>query len=398
MTTIAEAGMHADGGGLYLLVESAGARRWTFLFQWQGKRAEMGFGSTQSVGLARARTLAQEAREDVGAGINPIEKRRRLRAAAATQTFGEMADKLIASLEPTWKSETHANQWRTTLTVDAAAIRPKSVASIGTDDVLTILKPIWLTKPETASRLRGRIERVLDAAKVLGLRDGDNPARWRGHLAHLLPKRPKLTRGHHKALAVAALPDFMAELRERFDGMQRATSVARCALEFTILTASRTGEAIAAHTSEFDLTRGLWIVPAERMKMKVEHRVALSKRALAIVESCWPRQASAGFIFPGLKRETHLSNMAMLRLLKKDLGRAELTVHGFRSTFKDWATERTNFPNGLSEIALAHKVGDDTEMAYRRGDALEKRRKMMETWAQFCAAGDDRKVIPLHRA
>jgi integrase len=392
---LSEAGLHADGGGLYLRVEPSGARRWTFLFRWRGKRTEMGLGSALAISLASARQIAQDARETVAAGGNPIEKRRRDRAADSDRTFGQAVEDFLASIGPSFKSKIHLAQWRTTLTADAAAMIPTRVAVIATEDVISVLKPIWLEKPETASRLRGRIERVLDAERVLGHRSGDNPARWRGHLAHILPKRQKLSHGHHAAMPIDEMPDFMAVLRERFDGMQRTASIARHALEFTILTASRTGEAIGAHTREFDLVNGIWTVPAGRMKMKEEHRVALCKRAIEIVHACWPRQANEGFLFAGLKRDTHLSNMAMLRLLKKDLRYPAMTVHGFRSTFKDWSTERTHFEDALSEIALAHKVGDETKQAYARSDALEKRRRMMESWAEFCAGGDALKVVTL---
>jgi integrase len=386
------AGLHADGGSLYLRVEPSGARRWAFIFRWHGKRTEMGLGSALAVTLARAREIAQTARADVEAGTNPVEKRRRDRAHVAGRSFGQAAEDLMAALAAGFKSDVHKAQWRTTLMVDAARLAPKDVSAITTEDVLSVLKPIWLEKPETAARLRGRIERVLDAERVLGHRAGDNPARWRGHLAHILSKRQKLTRGHHRAMPIDAMPDFMAELRARFEGMQRTASIARNALEYLILTLARTGEVIGVHTSEVNLADGIWTVPAARMKMKTDHRVALSRRAIAIVEACWPAQE--GFLFPGLKPGQHLSNMAMLALLQKDLGYPNLTVHGFRSTFKDWATERTHYPDVLSEIALAHKVGDETKQAYMRSDALDKRRRMMESWSMFCAGGDAKKVIP----
>jgi integrase len=374
---------------LYLRVDASGARRWAFLFRWHGKRTEMGLGSCVAVGLASARQLAQDAREAVSTGINPIDKRRRARARDSDRTFGQAVEDFIASVAATFKNAAHLQQWRTTLTVDAAALSPLRVTAITTEDVIGVLKPIWMTKPETASRLRGRIERVLDAERVLGHRAGDNPARWRGHLAHILTKRSKLTRGHHAAMPIDAMPDFMAELRARPDGIQRSDAVTRNALELLILTALRTSEVIGAHTREFDLTNAIWTVPAARMKIPEDHRVALSKHAVAIIEACWPRYANEGFLFPGLKSDAHLSNMAMLKFLKVDMGYAALTVHGFRSTFKDWATERTNFEDALSEISLAHKVGDETKQAYMRTDAIEKRRRMMEDWANFC--GGERK-------
>lgn len=370
-------GQHADGAGLYLRIDASGAKRWVFIFYYRKARKEMGLGSAFTVSLASARQAAQEAREAVRRGENPIELRRATAASHGLHTFGALADALIKDLEPEWKSAVHRRQWKTALTVHAAALRPLSVAAIGTEDVLGVLKPIWATKSVTASALRGRIERVLDAAKVKGLRTGENPARWRGHLKMLLSNPSKVARGHHKAVSIDDMPGFMTELRE----LPGEVTAARHCLEFTILTVARTGEAIAAQTSEFDLMRGVWTVPAERMKAGIEHRVALSKRAVEIVRAAWP--AEPGYLFPGRKPGAHLTNMAMLTLLKRVMGYTDLTVHGFRSTFKDWATERTSFPNGLSEIALSHKVGDDTELAYRRGDALEKRRRLMEAWSAY---------------
>ncbi len=378
------AGLHADGGGLYLRIEPSGARRWVFIFHWQRKRTEMGLGSSVAVSLASARTAAQEAREQVQAGKNPVEERRRVRAAESAVTFGEFADMMIEDLGPQWKSAVHRRQWETSMTVDAAALRDKHPATITTEDVIGVLKPIWLVKPESASRLRGRIERVLDGAKVKGLRTGENPARWRGHLSLLLPTRQAASRGHHPAMPIDDVPAFMKELR-------RAEGVTARALEFTILTATRTGEAIAAKSEEFTLEQGAWTIPGIRMKAKVEHRVALSDRAKEIAADLMP---DAGFVFPGRGVNRHLSNMAMLNLLNR-MGYGAYTVHGFRSTFKDWASERTSFPDELSEEALAHRVGSKVRRAYRRGDALEKRRQLMQAWADFCGAAVASNVISL---
>jgi integrase len=261
-----------------------------------------------------------------------------------------------------------------TLRVYCASIRSKSVADVSTDDVLLVLKPLWLTKAETASRLRGRIERVLDFAKARGMRSGENPARWRSHLDAILPKRAKLTRGHHKAIPFNELPAFMQDLRER-------EGVAPRALEFLILTAARSGEVLGARWEEIDLPGGLWTVPRDRMKAGREHRVPLSHRAVAILSELEATRAS-DFVFPGLKRGSPLSSMALEMTMRRM--KANATVHGFRSAFRDWAGECTSFQRELAEGALAHLVGDAVERAYRRGDALEKRRELMEEWDLFC--------------
>lgn len=389
VSTISAPGLHADGGGLYLRVDPSGAKRWTFVFRYGGKRKEMGLGAVLSVALADARKAAQEAREQVRAGHNPIEARARARARQTDQSFGAVADQLIADLSPQWKSAVHRRQWQTTLTVDAAALRPLAVSAIGTEDVLAVLKPIWQAKPETARKLRGRIELVLDAAKARHLRSGENPARWRGHLALLLPKPGKLMRGHHRALAIEDMPAFMADLR-RPPGQR--TAVVRLALEFTILTAVRTAVTTAAQGREFDLARGIWTVPAARMKSGKAFRIPLSARALAIARE--QIRGDGDYLFPGLKPGQPLSNMAMLEFLQEDMARP-VTVHGFRSTFKDWATDHTNFQRQIIEEAMAHKVGDDAEQAYRRRDALDKRRRLMEAWAGFCGGEAGGAVVRL---
>lgn len=385
VTSLTEPKLHADGGGLYLVVEPTGAKRWTFVFRFRGKRKEFGLGSILDVSLADARDLAEEARALVKAGKNPIEEKRNKReiqqASQTVDTFGDVADQLIADLSPAWKSEIHIRQWRTTLTVDAAPLRSLPVGEITTDDVLSVLRPIWQVKPETASRLRGRIERVLDAAKAKGLRLGENPARWKGHLALMLSRRRKLTRGHHAALPYTRIGEFMAELRD-------SDSLSARTLEFTILTAARTGETRFAELNEFDLEKAIWIVPAERMKRGARHRVPLSPRAVEIVRELHP-QACGGYLFPGLRRRRAkedakaLSNMAMPKMLSL-LGYEDFTVHGFRSTFKDWASDCTMFPREVSEAALSHAVGDAVEQSYRRGDALELRRQLMNAWASYC--------------
>lgn len=368
-------GRYSDGGGLYLVVDEGGARRWAFIFRWKGKQPVMGLGPVKSVPLARARELAAEARASVAAGVNPIEKRRDAEAERKTVTFGEFADAFVATKEAGWRNAKHRAQWAMTLRHYAAPLRLTKLDEIGVDDVLGVLTPIWQAKPETASRLRGRIERVLDAARVKGLRSGENPARWRGHLEAILPKAKKLSRGHHAAMTYEALPAFIERLRER-------PAIAALALEFAILTATRTSEALGAQWAEIDLEARLWSIPGVRMKAGKEHRIPLSERAHAILSEAEKLRVGA-FVFSGQRLGKPLSNMAFLMLLRR-MGHGDLTAHGFRSTFRDWCGEATSFPREIAEAALAHAVGDLTERSYRRLDALEKRREMMSAWARFC--------------
>jgi integrase len=369
-------GRHSDGGGLYLVVDPSGAKRWVFLFRWGGKLKEMGLGGIDSVKLAPARLAAEDARRLVAAGKNPIDERKREKAKAG-RTFGDVADDLLASLEGQWTNAKHRTQWYASLTHVAAPLRPLPVDQITTEDVLGVLKPIWPTIPETASRTRGRIERVLDAAKAKGFRTGENPARWKGHLAMLLPARQRLTKGHHPSMPWADVPAFMAELRER-------PSSTAYALEFLILTAARNTEVTDARWSEIDLEAKLWTVPAERMKAKIEHRVPLSDAAIAVLKkagegsNCPPDS----LVFAGARKGRPLSNMTMTMLLRR-MKREAYSVHGFRSSFRDWAGDSTSFAREVAEAALAHVVGEAVERAYRRGDALEKRRKLMVAWAGF---------------
>ena len=384
VATITKHGRHADGGGLYLSISPNGGRRWVFLFRWHGKPTEIGFGSARDVTLARARELASAARSKLSEGINPKEARRALKGV----TFGECADRLIEAMRPSWRNDKHVAQWEMTLRDYAAPLRRLPVDKISTDDVLLALKPIWSKKAETASRLRGRIERVLDAAKAQGLRSGENPARWRGHLDQLLPQRQQLARGHHAAMSYADVPSFMADLQSR-------QATAALALEFAILTAARSGEVLGARWVEFDLERAVWTIPAARMKAGREHRVPLSRRALKIVKAM--HQARDGdFVFPGQKAAMPLSVMALGMVLRR-MSINDATVHGFRSAFRDWAAECTNFTNEVCEAALAHVIANKVEAAYRRGDLFDKRRKLMEAWAVFCAASKADKVVALRR-
>jgi integrase len=377
--TLTEPGRHSDGGGLYLSVTKTGARRWVFLYRWKGKPTEMGLGSGArgQVTLARARELANEARALLAKGVSPLLEKRANGSSEEIRTFGAAADAYIEAMSPQWRNAKHRAQWTMTLTRYAAPLRPLDVAAITTEDVVDVLKKLWKRTPETGERLRGRIEAVLDSAKAKGWRTGENPARWRGHLALILPKRPRLTRGHHAALPFGELPAFVKLLR-------RHDNVSALALEFCILTAARSGEVLGARWEEIDEAAAVWPVPAQRMKGGVEHRAPLSARALEILQSL-KTVADGPFVFPGSKRDKPLSNMAMAMQLRR-MKREDITVHGFRSSFRDWAWEATDYPHELAEQALAHALQNKVEAAYRRGDALEKRREMMTVWAQFCQA------------
>lgn len=389
-------GYYPDGGGLYLQVSPARTRSWIYRFTLRGRSREMGLGSLNAVGLADARRKASECRGLLAEGTDPIEARDAQRAQdaltdARSITFAKAAERYVAAHKPGWRNAKHADQWENTLETYAEAVIGRlPVADVDTSLVLRVLEPIWTEKPETASRLRGRIEAVLDWATVRGHRTGDNPARWRGHLAALLPARSSVAAvKHHAALPYASIGDFVAEVR-------KLEGVAARALEFTILTAARTGEVIGATPGEFDLQKALWTIPAERMKARREHRTPLSPRALEIVRE--QIKGRTAFVFSGQREGRALSNMAMLELLKRT-GHGDLTVHGFRSTFRDWAAEQTAFPHELAEMALAHAVGDKVEAAYRRGDMFAKRARLMAEWAKWCErTGKAGKVTPLRRS
>ncbi len=355
-----------------------------YLYRWRepgesgaGKLREMGLGSASSISLAKARELATAARAHLAAGRNPLAMRN-VEPEKRVPTSGEMADEVIASLESGWRNPKHREQWRMTLARYCEPICGVPVDQIATDHVLAILKPLWTKVPETASRLRGRIEKVLDAARAKGHRTAENPARWRGHLDHLLPKRPKLTRGHHKALPYQEVPAFLARLRES------GSDSALC-LEFTILTAARSGEAMGALWSEVDLERGVWTVPKERMKAGREHRVPLALRPRQIL-AIMAETRESDLVFPGAWRGRPLSTMALEMVLRRMT--VEATVHGFRSAFRDWAAEQTSVPREVAEAALAHTLKDKVEAAYRRTDLFSKRRVLMEQWAHHCGALD----------
>lgn len=371
VATLKEPGRHADGGNLYLYVSKAGTRSWTFMWSRKGRQREMGLGPVGDVTLAEARDKAREARRHLLAGRDPLVERDRDKDSS---TFGAFADAYVETMRPQWSNDKTPHQWSVSLTTHAAPLRPRPVADVDTEAVLAVLQPMWTKTPETASRTRARLEAVLDAAKAKGLRAGENPARWKGHLEQLLPKRPNLVRGHQRAMHYPEVPAFMARLR----GLDTMSSNA---LQFVILTAARTGEAIGAEWPEIDFDAALWIVPAERMKMRRQHRVPLSGAAVAVLRRLHGLRTGR-YVFAGMKGSKPLSNMAMLNMIR-DLG-LDATTHGFRSSFRDWVAERTDFPAEVAEMALAHVVSDETERAYRRGDLFEKRRALAEAWAAFC--------------
>jgi integrase len=378
---LSKPGKYSDGGGLYLRIDSDGSsvrRRWIFRFVWRDRKREMGVGGYPEVSLADARKARDAAERIVQVGGDPIAARdEAYRGQIGKPTFGEIADALIEAKGPEWRNDKHRAQWKMTLKIYAAPLRSRPIDEIDTDAIVSVLQPIWRSKAETASRLRGRIETVIDAARAKGhiSRNEANPARWRGHLDKLLPKRAKLTRGHHAALPYGKMPAFMAQLRTR-------DAIAAMALEFCILTAARSGEVLGARWPEVDLDKKLWTVPAARMKAAREHRVPLSSRASEMLRVLHAT-ATGTFVFPGQKADKPLSGMAMEMLLRR-MDMSGVTVHGFRSAFRDWAGNETDFARELAEAALAHVIGDYAEQAYRRGDALEKRRKLMDAWGEFC--------------
>ncbi|KWZ47075.1 integrase [Burkholderia savannae] len=372
----------SDGGGLALLVKPNGLKYWQFRYMKpDGREGLIQIGPYPRITLEAARAARNEHRVAVQGGDDPAtlrkqEKARRKIDAARALNFKQCATAFIEARSAEWVNPKHTQQWTNTLSTYAypiiGALRP---ADIDTDLVRKVLEPIWLTKNETASRVRGRIESVLDWAKVRGLRDGENPARWSGHLDQLLAAPGKVQKPkHHAALPFTEIGAFVAELR----GM---VGTAARALEFTILTAMRTGEVIGARHDEFDVDAQLWTVPAERMKAKRAHRVPLSSSALELLKTL-PTSADSPVVFEGMRARRPLSNMAMLQVLER-MKRGALTVHGFRSTFRDWAAECTPFSNEVVEMALAHAIRDKTEAAYRRGDLFEKRRTLMQAWADY---------------
>lgn len=386
-----QVGRHSDGGGLYLNVSAGGGKSWVFMWTpTGGKRREMGLGAYPTVTLAKARALAANYRVDVAEGRNPIAERDQ----TPEPNFGEAADQFIETIKSEWTNAKHGEQWEHTAKVRCASIRNVRVSAIGADHVLKVLRqPVktkyrgvekngefWLLMPETAGRVRNRIERILDFCRTKGWRTGENPARWKGHLAHLLPKPASLIRGHQPAMRYEEVPRFMTKLREQ-------TGLPARAAEFTILNMSRSGEVLGAEWTEFDFDKSLWTVPAERMKMGEKHEVPLSGRSVEILVELKSNSTNHRFVFPGQPRksdgdERPLSSMAMLMLLRR-MGYM-VTMHGFRSSARDWAGDCTPFPREVIEHALAHKAGDSVEVAYRRSTALAKRAELMQAWEAYC--------------
>jgi integrase len=391
-------GFHAVGGvaGLHLQVLPTGARSWLLRIVIGGKRRDMGLGGYPDVPLALAREKAREAREKVDKGIDPIGERRALQSAlraasGAEITFEKAAQQFIDAKSAEWKNAKHRAQWGATLETYAyPTIGKMQVRDVALPHIVKILEPIWTTKTETATRLRGRLESVLDWAAVRGYRDKDNPARWKGHLDKILAKPGKVAKvEHHAALPIDAVPGFLADLRQRH-------GMAAKALEFLVLTACRSGEVRGARWAEIDLEATVWVVPADRMKAAREHRVPLSEPALALLRAL-PRLEGSDLVF-WAPRGGVLSDMTLTAVIRRM--ELEAVPHGFRSTFRDWVSERTNYPRDVAEMALAHAIGDKVEAAYRRGDLFEKRRRMMAEWAKHCetlqpAAGE---IIPLQRS
>jgi integrase len=403
----AKPGRYADGGQLYLFVRGPEQKFWVFRYTRDGRMREAGLGPAAgkaAVSLAEARERARIFRDMLFRGLDPLEERNAQKAARQAQaalaqakgtTFADVAERYIDAHEAAWRNSKHRAQWRATLRdYVLPVIGAMPVAAVDVGAVMKILEPLWQSRPETASRVRGRIESILDFAKVGGQRDGENPARWRGHLDHLLPNRSKVRAvKHFAALPWREIGAFMAKLREQ-------SSVAARCLEFTLLTATRSGESRGARWSEIDWEGSTWAIPAARMKAGREHRIPLSEPAMAVLRHMASIRADLrleALIFPGGRTGQTLSDVSMTRAIR--VTGASSTVHGLRSSFRDWAGESTNFPREVCEAALAHTVGSAVKAAYRRGDALEKRRRLMEAWAAFCARQTSAgKVVQLNRA
>jgi integrase len=382
--TASKAAKLRDGGGLWLVTKGNG-RYWLLDYRFAGKRREMGIGPLHTVGLAEARQKAERAREHVRRGIDPIEHRaveaiQAAREAAGVMTFGKYADAYIdeAVKAGRWRGEKTEAGWRNTISNHAAAIRERAIAEIGLEDVLSVVRPLWGEKQETAEKLRGRIENILDSAKVEGLRKGENPAVWKGNLEHVLHKPDASLRGHHEAMPYEQAPAFMTRLRTTNRTSARAA-------EFLILTATRSNETRRADWREFDLEAALWTVPSNRTKTGKEMRVPLCDRAVEIVKGMRAKSIS-NLVFPGQKPKRPLSDNTLVKVIRAH-GGGIATAHGFRSSFKDWSGDETEFAWELSEAAIGHAVGDETERAYRRRDALKRRRELMDAWAAYLNSG-----------
>lgn len=384
VATECKPGRHADGNGLYLVVDRSGAKRWTFLFRDRrtGKTREMGLGGIKNVTLADARQKAGAARAAIEAEQDPIEARKT--SSPQCPKFLDFAIEYVDSMKPSWRNRKHMAQWEMTLRVYCAPLSEIPISDINTEDILRVLRPIWSRIPETAGRIRGRIEAILDSAKAKGYRSGENPARWRGHLCHILPPARKLVRGHHKAMPYKEVPLFIKRLKRRDCLTSRA-------LEFLILTACRTSEVLLMTWQELDLQECVWTIPDHRTKSGREHRVPLCDRAVQILKEM-ELARSTRFVFPGMNPGKPLSQMSLLTLLRR-MNVDGATTHGFRSSFRDWCGECTSFPREVAEAALAHSIGNKAEAAYRRGDALEKRRILMAQWSLYCSAKKEKDVV-----
>ena len=394
---LAAPGYHADGGGLFVQLSRAGTKSWVYRFTRKGRSRDMGLGSVRSVSLAEARSRAADCRALLAKGVDPIEHRKAeidastpsAKAEPVAPTFRAFAEQYIDARAETWRNPKHREQWRSTLAAYAyPIIGDMTLDKIDTADILRVLEPMWANKSETASRVRGRIERILAAASVRGHRPATNPATWVGHLREALPPKQKST--PFAALAYAEIPSFMDALRKR-------KGIGAAALEFAILTAARSGEVRGARWPEVDEATKAWTVPADRMKAGRPHVVPLSDRALEILNTMKPfRDLAGGFIFPGMKHGRPLSDMTLSTLVRA-MGYA-CVPHGFRASFKTWAEQETDYPNVVIEAALAHIVGDKAERAYMRGDWFTKRRGLMDAWGAYCVSTPFATVVPIRRA
>ena len=387
---INEPGKHPVGENLYLQVSQSGTKSWLFRYAVKRKTTWMGLGSTKFITLADARARVIDAQRDLLAGIDPLQKKEKQAESERIEglkriTFDDCASQFLESHRHSWKNAKHVDQWRNTLSTYASPVLGRIlVGDVDTTSVCKVLEPIWHSKTETASRVRGRIERVLSWAAVRGYRSHENPARWRGHLDQILPKRSLVQKPvHFAALPIDELGQFMEKVRA-------CTSISAAALEFAILTATRTSETLEARWSEINFRDRYWLIPSDRMKASKEHKVPLSDRAIEILSKMQVLSQSE-FIFPGARPGKPLSNMSLLMLIRQ-LG-YQVTTHGFRSTFRDWCSECTNFSHEVIEMALAHTIGNKVEAAYRRGDLFEKRRILMEVWANFCMRAPGKGVV-----
>lgn len=374
VSTTQKPGRIGDGAGLYLYVKKSGRKSWVFMWSKNGVRREMGLGSYPTISLSKARDKALIQRQIVAEGKDPLALRNKAKTPEKVMTFGEAADHLVETLKSDWTNEKHRQQWKRTVSHYCQGIRSIPVKDIETDDVLKVLKPVWTTKEETARRLRSRVERILDYSTAHGWREGENPARWKGHLKDLLPKRDVSKKSNFAAMPYEKIPEFLKALGDQ-------EGVARLALEFTIHTAARTNETLGATWDEIDFENKVWNIPAERMKGKQAHIVPLTSKSLDILTDAKAIKLS-DYVFPGARANRPLSNMSMNMLMRR-MKIEDVTVHGFRSSFRDWCGDKTDFPREVAEAALAHKVGNKVEQAYRRRNALEKRSSLMAEWSTY---------------